>query len=529
MKTKPAFVFWSGVSFLVILDLLIFDYIILSSPPHLRVQFTPDDMYYYLQLAKNYEHYGYWTFDSGISTASGFHLLLAYTLVVLHKIFQPSTETFVTMGILLSSTPALLLVIIVWWKSVRAKNTTLLLALALFAATQSFLLNTVSGVEWSLVIVLAALYCYLLNYSSSSPGTLLKLFAAGLYLSLARSDTGLLPFSIFVTVLVFTVLTKGSTRSLLRNALSGFAGAIVGVAITLLHNYIFTGNLIQSSARMKLHWAGFQDHLLARSVLIPARVIGFDVYLFPLPPICLSFLFFVTIVAMAAFFLRGKVKASKAALEIGKTEPYVLLWTASHVCVVAYVLLYARAGGIQNWYTANFLVPMFIVIAGWIDFLGAQLARKRALFEAALSMIVLITLSLNLLTVYPVSRDAPWPHQQAMLDAGKYLNENPPDGRIASWNAGIVGYYQGGMVINIDGLVNESVYPYVVKNQLPRYLEREEIRFLVDFQTMLHPIYRQRGGYDDPDFLDSLVPVFQFDHGEFSEWKYLTLYRIVDE
>jgi hypothetical protein len=387
-------------------------------------------------------------------------------------------------------------------------------------------------VEWSLVIVMAAVYCYLFNDSVSSAGALLKLFAAGLFLSLARSEAGLLPFSILVTVLAFTALAEGSTRSLLRNALSGFAGASVGVAITLLHNYMFTGNLIQSSARMKLYWAGFQDHLLARSVLIPARVVGFDVYLFPLPPICLSLLFFVAIVGITAFFLRSNVlqgKASKAALEIDKTEPLFILWTASHVSIFAYVLLYARAGGIQNWYTANFLVPMFIVLTGWMDFLGSQLSPKRPLFEAALSMIVLITLILNLLTVYPVSGNAPWPHQQAMLAAGTYLKENPPDGKIASWNAGIIGYYQGGMVINIDGLVNESIYPYVVKNQLPRYLEREEIRFLVDFQTMLHPIYRQRGGYDDADFLDSLVPVFQFDHGEFSEWKYLTLYRIVDE
>ena len=48
-----------------------------------------------------------------------------------------------------------------------------------------------------------------------------------------------------------------------------------------------------------------------------------------------------------------------------------------------------------------------------------------------------------------------------MLAAGNTA-EAEPAGLVGSWNAGIIGYYQGGDVINLDGLVNNEVYPYMV-------------------------------------------------------------------
>ncbi|HLO15977.1 MAG TPA: hypothetical protein VK206_14185 [Anaerolineales bacterium] len=42
-----------------------------------------------------------------------------------------------------------------------------------------------------------------------------------------------------------------------------------------------------------------------------------------------------------------------------------------------------------------------------------------------------------------------------MLEARKYLHNHSLDGRIGAWHPGIIGDYQGGTVINFDGLVNE--------------------------------------------------------------------------
>lgn len=128
---------------------------------------------------------------------------------------------------------------------------------------------------------------------------------------------------------------------------------------------------------------------------------------------------------------------------------------------------------------------------------------------------------------FPVSTaNAPWPHQQTMLETGKYLSQQELDGMVGSWNAGIIGYYQGGTVINLDGLVNNDIYEYAIRNDLPAYLSREGINYIVDFEnTLLEEQRRLRGGYNDPHFLKSLRPIKVFDSDEHF-WKNMTLYRI---
>jgi hypothetical protein len=49
--------------------------------------------------------------------------------------------------------------------------------------------------------------------------------------------------------------------------------------------------------------------------------------------------------------------------------------------------------------------------------------------------------------------------QQANRDAGAWMNDNlPDDAVVASWDAGVVGYFSHGKVVNIDGVVNSVEY-----------------------------------------------------------------------
>jgi hypothetical protein len=66
----------------------------------------------------------------------------------------------------------------------------------------------------------------------------------------------------------------------------------------------------------------------------------------------------------------------------------------------------------------------------------------------------------------------------------------------AAWNAGLIGYFTGGRVVNLDGLVNDAAFlRQVVRGRdLAGYLERERIRFLVDVTTpdaRLAPLVRR--------------------------------------
>jgi len=68
---------------------------------------------------------------------------------------------------------------------------------------------------------------------------------------------------------------------------------------------------------------------------------------------------------------------------------------------------------------------------------------------------------------------------------------------VGAWNAGIEGYFSGGDVINLDGLMNDSILPYVKRGDLRKYLAKRNIEYLVDFNNVWIPVMSQRGGYGD--------------------------------
>jgi hypothetical protein len=57
----------------------------------------------------------------------------------------------------------------------------------------------------------------------------------------------------------------------------------------------------------------------------------------------------------------------------------------------------------------------------------------------------------------------------------------PPGDRVGSFNSGYVQYFTNRKVINLDGLVNNEVWPYYKNQKALEYLRRREIRWLVDF------------------------------------------------
>lgn len=522
MKRNIGFNFWAIISLLVIGNLILFDLTIILSAEELQVQFVPDDTYYYLQLAKNFSRLGYWTFDSGISRTSGFHPLLAYYLATIYRIFQPNTETFVSYAISVSVFFTSVTGGFLWWNGFVNKQKYFLMFISLMIGAQSVFFNSVSGIEWSLVIALTSAYC-LIFYSSTVENTkkTMWIFMFGLLLSLARSDAGLLPFLILIIA-----YTLDKSKVFVRTALWGFMGVSTGLFFALYNSYFFTGKWIQTSARVKAFWVQYQEISPEKGLQLILRAFGLDVFvenssiLFYVVPT----IFIVIWTGLAAFFFisaRNQRGTNKSHLEI----QMVILFVASLFSLGGYILFYTRNGDVQLWYTANITVALFILSLGTISYLGTVVGKMENLLNLFLTISILFTVISNYYSVYPLGLYAPWKHQQATLRAGKYLEIYPVDGKIGSWNAGVIGYYQGGNVINLDGLVNDDVYPYIVKNELSLYLRENDIAYIVDFQTMFSDDYSQRGGYDGVKLLEDLEPIYQFDDGEFWYWEFLTLYK----
>lgn len=514
-----------SLTLLVILHIVVFAAFIIASPDGaLQVQYVPDDGYYYLTLARNYIHYGMWTFDAGISLTNGFHPMFAYLLSMLYR-FAPDSNAFLRLGIGTTVFLTVMIALLVWREAVRRRNSSWLLALLLLTSSRNVVLNAVSVMEWPLVVIFASLYC-LHFYRAQGRETRLSChtgliqFALGVAGSLARSDFGLLPLAIFVAVALLG-RRRPDTRSVWQLAFVGFAGACAGALLGLFHNYILTGSALQSSMLMKAHWSevsGNSVASMAQVVKLGIALLGLQ-FLGPAAALILTF----TIGIQLLVFACGTYHKRTAMLQ-ETSAVSVALVLGSVGALAGYTAVYSRNSDILPWYSSNLIVPLFILLVAAGSTVQRAVRMRPQVAWAFVASAGLLA-GLNLVGLYPIEVQAPWPHQKLMREAGIWLGEHSPGERVGAWNAGSIGYYEGGHIVNLDGLVNNDVYAYATAGTLPAYLAQQDIRYVVDFDLMLtYELAHKRGGYDSA-FVERLHPV-KFFCCSAPPWERIGLYEV---
>lgn len=494
---------------------------ILTSSPEQRVQFIPDDAYYYLSLARSFVNQGQWSFDSGVSLTSGFHLLHAYGLAAIYSLTHASAEQFVSYGIALSFMLAVPAVLLATFLAVRAGRLLASLVLLLFALSRNVSLNTVSAVEWSWVTSLSALYClaFWATHRDRRKGALVVLPLAGFLGSLARTDFGLLPASLAAASIPALRASTGWGR--VRSAFAGLGGAFAGVVVNLGHNWLATGQCLQSSARMKSLWMGTYGPSLR-----PIASVVFS--LFGRTKVAFLFVGLLALVVLVCGVHRfaeawnSACSANEATATADAQLSDATLWFGSGLAIAGYLAFYSlNPAGVQHWYTAGVVVPIFLVVN--LPFLNVHWGY---LGHVAVLVVLFILLAMQVPVFAALPTTPEWPHQLALLHAGHYLHERRFEAHVGSWNAGIINYYEGGHVINLDGVVNNDIYKYARSNELAAYVDERQIEYIVDFVNVLSSEdLRRRGGYDSPAFLRRLVPLKRFDNRS-DGWHRLTLYRV---
>ncbi len=481
---------------------------ILRFPPEYRVQFVPDDAYYYLTLARNFVTQGQWTFDSGISLTTGFHPLHAYALAALYALAHPSAENFVSAVLVMSLAPALIAMGVGVVFVARSGRLLPALVLLLFCLSRNICLNTVSGMEWCWVVLISTLYVFSFRLLGSrrTAAHCASLVALGFLGSLSRTDFGLLPAA-FVAAALLTVRTqRGKARFF--GALSGLFASALGIAVVMLHNAVLTGQYLQSSARMKTLWLDTYGPSIRPIYVV---ILGLFEDETGRMRVFVYVLLVAAIVGGAIRFFKPQLAVpsrTESRREIRGEWSDATIWIGSLIAIVTYMCFYSfNPASIQLWYTACIVVPMFMAVS--LPFTGTKSHRAVNLAAIMVTMTLIVT---QLPSAYRLLGQPEWPHQLSMFRAGHFLANHALGGRVGSWNAGIIGYYEGGHVVNLDGLVNNDIYEYARRNDLPRYVDENHIRFIVDFKYMLsNEMRKKRGGYSSPTFLDRLEILGSFD------------------
>jgi hypothetical protein len=438
------------------------------------IAFVPDDAFYYLGFGRGFATHGVWTFDDGLSVSSGFHLVQAYLAAASWALFHTlSADAPVYALMWLSALFNVLGILVCARLATRIFGACAGLGIALVFLAKNSLVCGASGMEWSLAVLSLALAAEIAIVSQvSTPRRCASAFAVGLLAVVTRSDS-----AAWVTVFAISALIVGGLGSTKR--LSALVlGSALGLLTVAVHTHAITGSWLQDSVLAKVHWG---------------KQRGFDM------PGAFNTLSMVTGMSwLGKGVARGTLIALSlfglAAVRHTRADLRVALLASSLTLIAALTIDSRNSGGLQYWYTDAAVVPCVLL---WSAVFAYAQQRFGLHAQRVASITVAVCCVANLWWV----REGVWRNQVAMLHAALRLKDSTWSAcRVGAWNSGIIGYYRGHDVVNLDGLANHEALLASESGQLAAYLAKAKVSYLVDFEAMIvREEFRARGGYDGPE------------------------------
>jgi hypothetical protein len=480
---------------------------------------VPDDAFYYIDLARHFAQSGTWTFDGGLSRTTGFHPFHAYVCALVCWLWpeapvHPLLTLHAWIGTVVTLTGLWFLIRVVD----RHFGTVATMGVIIVSTGSNFLTQATNVMEWHWVVLFASLTVFAITEGRAGLA-----FAAALGGALSRSD-----FPLIVVAAVAAgglVAYRKGDRALLRCSLIAFGGAVAGFILLTAQNYVIAHELVQSSARVKAFWGKVAGYHLRYGFEIAANAAAPGSYLVEVGQHSIKLVIAAHAAVAIALVALLRVFPPAADPETPRSDDdrRTFLVVLALVSVVGYAAFYATTSvAIMTWYTANFVVPVALLYSA-----ALRPLRWRYTFPVLFAPAALFAL------VGLRNADlAALPNFGYEMDAGLWLKEHPRNGRVAGWNVGILNYFQGGDIVNIDGLTNNDVVPYILADKLHCYLLDKRILYVMDWEPMVDckgphcPDYPALGGYTSGTFLRSLRPEYVVPGTEDLKNAKLTLYAV---
>ena len=433
-----------------------------------------DDGYYYFQIARNVARGAGFTFD-GIHATNGFHPLWLLLQAPLFRIFggdvAPLRAVLVLEAVLVAAATVTVF---------RALHPRVgrgpAAATALFLLAQPGALRLLrGGMEGALALWLFTVVWALWLVVRDEPEPLRRWWWLGVacaFFFLARLEAGVA--AVVLAVLAFPLLRQDRRRA---------AALLLPVALTALAYLAWTrscfGTFGPVSALAKAHLGGeawIHQSLGQRLMLMFSMPSGLD-------PHVRRMLYAVHVTPAAAPLIGTLAPLALLALAVWQRRRLLLRRAgsgASFVACTALAMMVLDKVGVRlmvDWYRAPSLLVLAVLMC-------LPLVDRPRLARVAVAVLAVVCLARVPQPLWDL-RSSPAPRPLA-LQAADWLRPRLFAGAVAaSWNAGMIGYFTGGRVVNLDGLVNDATFlrEVVRGRDLAGYLERERIRFLVDVTT----------------------------------------------
>ena len=461
----------------------------------LTVKVLPDDAFYYFLTADRISNGQNISFD-GITATNGFHPLWLFLLVPLYLL--PGRTLPLHLGLTLSSVLDVVaggLIGLAAWKLTQNKVAGLF-AMTFYVLLPRNIFASVDGVENALAaMLLSALLLVLVSAWREPPERWLRWsiatgVLAGL-LVLARLESAVV---VAAGLLALALLRRGSLRWPAPLVVIGVT--VLVVAPWFIWSSVAVGTPVPVSGESStwLRREHFQatnpdasiGDLVERGLNYTSDVMDRAevLYLYTRP---ISVATLAGLAALGVHFLvfaRGNSRKDVARQILIVGLPFAAFLGMLFVNS-------AYRWSVRAWYFAWGIPALTLLLSVAFSHLctiAATVASKvrpqvpavAAHFATYAGLAVLVAV-----LMYPHARDT-WrwgylPFQADNYRAAQFLKQNTPqDARVASFNAGIVGYFSERTVINLDGVVNVDAFHALQDHRLLAYLRSAGVEYVAD-------------------------------------------------
>lgn len=483
-------------------------YLVLQPLSTLIVTILPDDAFYYFQIAKHIAHGAGSTFD-GLAPTNGYHPLWMVLLVPLFR-YLPSELYAIQVALLVAAALYLvsagflfkLLRLFIPHRAIRG---------VIFAAwflNPFVITESINGLETSLAIFCLTMFVWMLAKWKENTSTtyLFVLGVMGGLMLLARTD-----FIIYYAFLVGYQLYL-RRQTFLKDGIRLALGTGLVLLPWLLWNLSTFGTIVQvSGAAYTL--AQYQRVFISSTVNVGRAW----------PFVFLKATYSTTIYGLQAFFDQA-------------IYPW-LIFLVLGLCVAAYLMKKQSivtdekkdqwshilpsvflAGGIyffvevclrwsiRSWYFTHLHILVWIALA----YLYHRSSASTYLNAVKIKWLVPIVALLLCSWIWIGYKEAfvRYANQEEFIQAATWMNRELPLGsRIGVFNSGIQAFLSRHQVINLDGLVNNRVYPYLKQRNLLAYIHEQDIGYVSDFYKVIFGKFGPSWGVDPYVFFSQGKPI----------------------
>lgn len=475
----------AGVTYFVVHCL-----VVITGTEKLLMEWLYDDTFYYLIVAKHFSERHISSFD-GITVTTGYHPLWMWLCSAVYGIRGRLDLTYVRlcMGMTFCVSTGLLLFGLK--ENLSKKDTGWLWTLGLGATSYSVLNNGLTVMEWPLVVLFWTLLHRLMMRSvaraEDTPDLQSTVYAGAFVLgiagSLSRTDFGLIPACYLAGALL--VARRFKVSNAVRPAGAALIGSVFGLALVFLYNHWIAGSWFQQSAQVK--------HMLAALASpfnpVPAMWQFARVLLY-LPPLDvgggqkaamlrmgLDTLFLCGLLAASVAFFYRRWLLEKLTREWFRSPADTLALTSASLGILGYLLVYSfNSQATYGWYTATVTGFVLILSARAFSLLGARISAAT----------VLVLMVMNIAVAEYRGGNARF--QYAENAAGKLMHHDHPDARMGGGDVGKPSFYNNGTMVNLDGLMNNEVVPYLASGKIHCYILKRHIEYLSNVGTITLPL-----------------------------------------